>query len=102
MDKASFDVFYEIATREVGGVVAADVMDGWIAEDGKDFEGGRLIAFPLSHQLIADFVNANRVTVTKCMQILKKEGLIRRINNTYDIPDIERLRRHQKMQTNSN
>lgn len=69
---------------------------------GKDFEGGLLIAFPLSHQLLADFVNANRVTVTKCMQLLKEEDLVRRINNTYFIPDAERLEQFAKEQAVSN
>lgn len=66
---------------------------------GKDYEGGKLIAFPLSHQLIADFINANRVTVTKCMQLLKKKGLIRRINNTYNVPDIQRLEKYTETHT---
>ncbi|MEG0759683.1 MAG: Crp/Fnr family transcriptional regulator, partial [Raoultibacter sp.] len=69
---------------------------------GKDFEGGMLIAFPLSHQLLADFVNANRVTVTKCMQFLKEEDLVRRINNTYYVPKIERLETYMKEQATSN
>lgn len=68
---------------------------------GKDFEGGTLIAFPLSHQLIADFANANRVTVTKCMQSLTKKGLVRRINNVYGVPDVPRLEAYTKTQASS-
>ena len=68
---------------------------------GKDFEGGKLIAFPLSHQLIADFVSANRVTVTKCMKSLKEKDLLRRINNTYYIPDLQRLENYTKAQATS-
>ncbi|WP_102379053.1 Crp/Fnr family transcriptional regulator [Raoultibacter timonensis] len=69
---------------------------------GKDFEGGKLIAFPLSHQLLADFVNANRITVTKCMRSLKNQGLIRRINNAYNVPDVKRLEAYKKDQAVSN
>lgn len=67
---------------------------------GEDYGGGKLIAFPLSHQLIADFVNANRITVTKCMQQLKKAGLVRRINDVYNIPDVGRLEQFAQTQAN--
>ena len=63
---------------------------------GRDFEGGRIILFPLSHQLLADFANANRVTVTRCMQSLMRLGLVRRINNAYCIPDLEKLQHYAK------
>lgn len=69
---------------------------------GRDFEGGKLLEFPLSHQLLANFVNANRVTVTKGMQLLKDQGLIRRINNTYNVPDMKRLEQYKKEQAASN
>lgn len=65
---------------------------------GEDFEGGKLIAFPLSHQLVADFVNANRITVTKCMQQLKKTGLVRRVNDVYNVPNVRRLEQFAKAQ----
>lgn len=68
---------------------------------GEDFEGGKLIAFPLSHQLIADFVNANRITVTKCMQHLKKLGLVRRVNDVYNVPDVRRLEQFAKTQAST-
>lgn len=68
---------------------------------GQDFEGGKLIAFPLSHQLLADFAHANRVTVTKCMQLLKNTGLVRRINNTYNIPNVQRLETYTKTEATS-
>lgn len=68
---------------------------------GKDFEGGRLITFPFSHQLVADFVNANRITVTKCMQRLKKMGLVRRINDIYHVPNIERLEQFTRTQASN-
>ena len=69
---------------------------------GIDFEGGKLIAFPLSHQLLADFVNANRITVTKCMRSFQDQGLIRRINSTYNVPDVERLEQYKQEQAASN
>lgn len=68
---------------------------------GEDFERGKLIAFPLSHQLVADFVNANRITVTKCMQQLKKAGLVRRVNDIYCVPDVRRLEQFARTQANS-
>lgn len=65
---------------------------------GEDFEEGKLIAFPLSHQLVADFVNANRITDTKCMQRLKKMGLVRRVNDVYNVPDVHRLEQFAQAQ----
>ena len=78
-----------------------NVFLGFAYRYGEDFERGKLIAFPLSHQLVADFVNANRITVTKCMQDLKKAGLVRRINDVYHIPDIKRLEQFARTQANS-
>lgn len=65
---------------------------------GKSHGEGSLIAFPLSQQLIADFVNANRVTVTKCMQSLKKSMVITKINDYYDIPDVASLIQYRDTQ----
>ena len=36
MDKASYDVFYQAGTREVGGVFTSEEIEKWLAADGKD------------------------------------------------------------------
>lgn len=35
MDKASYDVFYTAATREVGGVFSSETWEKWLAKDGE-------------------------------------------------------------------
>ena len=50
----------------------------WLGQKfGRDIEQGRLIDLQLSHQEIAEAINTTRVTVTRTLQQLTSEGLLR-------------------------
>lgn len=50
----------------------------WLAQKfGRDFDQGQLIDLQLTHQEIAEAVGTTRVTVTRLLNQLKHEGIIR-------------------------
>lgn len=57
-------------------------------------DGSLVIDFDLSQQYLADYLNLSRLTVNKCIRRLTDEGLVRRVNDRYGIPDRARLEKY--------
>lgn len=51
----------------------------WLGQKfGRDVEAGRLIDLGVTHQEIAEAINTTRVSVTRILQQLETEGMLRR------------------------
>jgi CRP/FNR family transcriptional regulator len=69
-----------------------------LAISGHEVKDGKIVInAKLSQQIIANFVQANRVTVNKVLVGLKELDLIEIVNGFYCIKDVEKLRQHMEM-----
>ena len=57
-------------------------------------DNGILITQKVSHQMIADLLGMNRVTVSRKLKELAEQGLIDSVNSRIFIPDIEAISSH--------
>ncbi|MFC5589744.1 Crp/Fnr family transcriptional regulator [Sporosarcina soli] len=58
---------------------------------GEDTPMGKKITLKFTHQQMADLIGASRVTVSKVMGHLDKEGILLKIKGLYYVTDVERL-----------
>lgn len=59
-------------------------MFAWLAERfGQEVEQGQLIDLRLTHQDIADLIGLTRVTVTRLLNDLEKQGIIQRVQRQF-------------------
>lgn len=57
---------------------------GWLAKRfGQEVEQGRLIDLRLTHQDLAELIGATRVTVTRLLNDLEKQGVIQRVQRQF-------------------
>ena len=52
---------------------------------GQDVEGGRLIDLPMTHQDLAETIGSSRVTVTRMLNVLKREGVLQFSHKSYTL-----------------
>ena len=63
-------------------------MFAWLAERfGQAVEQGQLIDLRLTHQDIADLIGLTRVTVTRLLKDLEKQGIIQRVQRQFIVLD---------------
>ncbi|MFD1708831.1 Crp/Fnr family transcriptional regulator [Siminovitchia sediminis] len=58
---------------------------------GRQTEGGVKISIPFTHQEMADLIAVSRVSVSRIMSMLSKEGILERKNGFFYIKDKEAL-----------
>ncbi|MDN5331526.1 MAG: family transcriptional regulator, cyclic receptor protein [Tepidanaerobacteraceae bacterium] len=68
-----------------------DVLLRLCCQQNKVLDDGRIIDLPLTHENIAQLIGCDRVTVTKCLNKLKKEGIIEVSQKKIMIKQIEKL-----------
>ncbi len=57
---------------------------GWLAKRfGQEVEQGQLIDLRLTHQDIAELIGSTRVTVTRLLSDLEKQGIIQRVQRQF-------------------
>lgn len=69
----------------------ANLMKSFAMRYGRTSGSLTFIEFSLSHQMVAEILGANRVSVSKSMKNLKNKGLIVQVNDWYCISDMDRL-----------
>jgi len=57
---------------------------GWLAKRfGQEVERGQLIDLRLTHQDIAELIGSTRVTITRLLNDLEKQGIIKRVQRQF-------------------